>query len=133
MYSSVKFLVASVTAGLPLPGRVAVLPDPPLEPPPASSITKTASTGARHLLALILTGSLDGSHRGRPVGDRAERRAHRLPGLFDRQLHVDREHLQVLAVRTHAAELLEQPQHRLVGGEQGRLEVLYTELSRPRG
>src|SRR3954465_11826491 len=118
MYSSVKFFVASVTAGLPLPGSVAVLPEPPLEPQPASSITKTASRIARNLIALILTGSLDGSHRGRPVGDRAERRAHRLPNRIDRQLHVDREHLEVLAVRAHAAELLEQPQHRLVGGEQ---------------
>src|SRR4051812_8773044 len=114
MYSSVKFFVASVTGGLPLPGRVAVLPEPPLEPQPASSNTKTASPIARNLIALILTGSLDGSHRGRSVGDRAECRAHRLPGLLDRELHVDRQHLQVLAMRAHAAELLEQPQHRLV-------------------
>src|SRR4051812_48972782 len=124
MYSSVKFFVASVMAGLPLPGSVAVLPEPPLEPQPASRITKTASTVARNLMALILTGSLDGSHRGRPVGDRVERRGHRLPGLLDRQLHVDRQHLEVLAMRAHATELVEQPQHRLVGGEERRLEVL---------
>src|SRR3954451_12856314 len=132
MYSSVKFFVASVTGGLPWAGRVAVVREPPPpEPQPESSITKTASAIARNLIALILTGSLDGSHGGRPVGHRSERRAHRLSGLFDRQLHVDREHLEVLPVRAHAAELLEQPQHRLVRGKERRLEVLHAELARP--
>src|SRR4051812_33920080 len=115
MYSSVKFLVASVTGGLPSPGRVAVVRvAPPPEPQPASSIAKTASAIARNLIGVILTVSLDGSHRGRPVGHRPERGAHRLTGLFDRQFDLDREHLEVLPVRAHAAELLEQPQHRLV-------------------
>src|SRR5436305_15046540 len=100
MNSSVKFLVANVTVGLPLPGRepVRAVGLPP-EPQPASSITKTASAVARSIIDLILTGSLDGGHRGRPVGNRTERRAHRLGGLFHRQLHVDREHVDVLAVR----------------------------------
>src|SRR4051812_3574934 len=100
MYSSVKFFVAIVTAGLPFPGSVTVLPaPPPLDPHPArpaSRIARTASAVARILMAVILTGRLDGGGLDRrgTLCHRPKRAGQRLAGVVvDRQLDVDGEHL----------------------------------------
>src|SRR5436853_6883308 len=116
MYSSVKFFVANVTEGFPAPGSSVVRASRFVPDPQPDRINKTASAVARRRIAVILTGSLDGSHLGAPFGHRTQRRRERLVvRRIDRELDVDGENLEVLAVGSHAAELLEQPQHRLVG------------------
>src|SRR3954451_12612946 len=133
MYSSVKFLVASRIAGLPLPGNAAVAPDPPpLEPQPVRASSTAASAIAALFTVSILTGSLGRHHLRAALGHRAQRRTQRLWRIRDRQFDVDREHVEPLSLRPHAAEFLEQPQHGLVGREERGVEVLDPEFLRPR-
>src|SRR5947199_4583174 len=107
MYSSVKFFVANVTDGFPLPGSSVVRASRFEPDPQPDSINKTASAVARRRIAVILTGSLDGSHLGASFGHRTERRGERrVVRCVHRKLDVDRQNLEVLAVRSHAAELL---------------------------